>query len=65
MSEPTLFSFLSDSAYAKLMHYERYGMIVLMVLVVTGGLSGVLSGVTGWVYDRLFFIAQFAFDLVN
>ena len=60
-----LFSFLSDSAYAKLMHYERYGMIVLMVLVVTGGLSGVLGGVTGWVYDKLFFIAQFAFNLVN
>ena len=60
-----LFSFLSDSAYDKLMRYEKYGMIVLMLLVVTGGLSGVLSGATGWVYDKLFFIAQFAFDLVN
>lgn len=60
-----LFSFLSDSAYDKLMRYERYGMIVLMLLVVSGGLSGVLSSATGWVYDKLFFIAQFAFDLVN
>ncbi len=60
-----LFSFLSDSAYDKLMRYERYGMIVLMLLVVTGGLSGTLSDVTGWVYDKLFFIAEFGFELVN
>lgn len=60
-----LFSFLSDSAYDKLMRYERYGMIVLMLLVVSGGLSGTLSTVTGWIYDKLFFIAQFGFDLVN
>ena len=60
-----LFSVLSDRAYDKLMRYERYGMIVLMLLVVTGGLSGVLSTATGWVYDKLFFIAEFAFRLVN
>ena len=60
-----LFAFLSDSAYAKLMRYERYGMIVLMLLVVSGGLSGVLGSVTGWVYDKLFFIAEFAFKLVS
>lgn len=60
-----LFSFLSDSAYDKLMRYERYGMIVLMLLVVTGGLSGTLSAATGWVYDKLFFIAEFGFDLVS
>ncbi len=60
-----LFSFLSDSAYEKLMRYERYGMILLMVLVVSGATSGVISTVTGWLYDKLFFIAQFGFDLVN
>ena len=60
-----LFSFLSDAAYAKLMRYERYGMILLMVLVATGSVSGVLGTVTGWVYDKLFFIAEFAFRLVN
>ena len=60
-----LFSFLSDSAYDKLMRYERHGMILLMILVVTGATSGVLSTVTGWLYDKLFFLAQFGFDLVN
>ncbi len=60
-----LFSFLSDSAYARLMRYEKYGMIVLMLLVISGGFSGVLGSVTGWVYDKLFFIAEFGFELVN
>jgi len=60
-----LFSFLKDSAYDKLMRYERYGMIVLMVLIATGALSGVLSTVTGWVFDKLFVIAEVTFDLVN
>ncbi len=60
-----LFSFLSDNAYAKLMRYERYGMIVLILLVATGATSGFLSTVTGWVYDKLFFIAEFGFGLVN
>lgn len=60
-----LYSFLSDRAYDKLMRYERYGMILVMILVVSGGLSGVLSSATGWVFDKLFYIAQFAFDLVN
>ena len=60
-----LFSFLKDSAYDKLMRYERYGMIVLMVLIATGALSGALSTVTGWVFDKLFVIAEVTFDLVN
>lgn len=60
-----LFSFLSNDAYAKLMRYERYGMIVLMLLVATGATSGFLSTVTGWAFDKLFFIAEFAYDLVN
>lgn len=60
-----LFSFLPDSAYEKLMRYERYGMIILILLIATGATSGFLSNVTGWVYDKLFFIAEFGFDLVN
>jgi Zn-dependent protease len=60
-----LFSFLSDDKYEKLMRYERYGMILLVVLVASGAFSGVLSTVTGWVYNKLFFIAEFGFDLVN
>ena len=60
-----LFSFLSDEAYAWLMRYERYGMIVLILLVATGATSGFLASVTGWAYDKLFFIAEFGFNLVS
>ena len=47
------------------MRYERYGMILLIILVATGATSGVISTVTGWLMDKLFFIAEFGFDLVN
>ena len=59
------FALLSDEAYFRLMRVERYGMIILMVLALTGATSGILSGVTGWAFDKLFFIAEFAFDLVT
>ena len=58
-------SVLSDKHYAWLMHYERYGFILLMVLVYFGILSGPLNTVTGWVYDKLFAVAEFTFRLVN
>ncbi|MCD8087947.1 MAG: site-2 protease family protein [Oscillospiraceae bacterium] len=60
-----LYSFLSDSAYEKLMRYERYGMIIMVVLVATGAVSGVLSTVTGWFYDKLFIFAEFGYNLVS
>jgi Zn-dependent protease len=41
-------AFLSDRAYWALMRYERYGMIVLIVLSMTGSLGGFLQNfVTG------------------
>ncbi len=44
-----LFSLLPDGAYLKLMRYERYGMLLLLVLVFTGvggeGLSRVIEAV--------------------
>lgn len=57
------FCFLPDQAYVRLMRIERYGMIILIVLAVTGATSHFLSTVTGWVYDKLFVISQFAFDM--
>ena len=44
-----LFAFLSDSAYEKLMRCEKYGMVVLLVLVWLGvgdnALSAAIDGV--------------------
>lgn len=56
-----LYSFLPDRAYAMLMHYERYGMIILFALVATRTLGSPLSTAVEWVYDRLFFIAEGGF----
>ena len=58
-----LFSFLRDDQYAKLMRYERYGMIALLVLVWTGVLSKPLNVATTWVFDLLFHFAQWGGDL--
>ena len=38
-----LFSFLPDRAYLKLMYYERYGMLVLLLLSFAGAGDGFLS----------------------
>lgn len=53
-----LYSFIPDHAYFTLMRYERYGMILLMVLVATGVLGEPLSNATEFVFDRLFSIAE-------
>ena len=58
-----LFSVISDSAYEKLMHYERYGHMVLMALLFTGVLSRPLSVMTDAVFSRLFEIAEWGYEL--
>ncbi len=58
-----LFSFLKSHQYYKLMRYERYGMIILILLMVTDILGNPLSTVTGWIYDRLFILAELSFDI--
>ena len=57
-----LYSVLSDRNYMKLMYYERYGMILMLVLVATGILRTPLSYVTGFCFDLLFPIAQVTAD---
>ena len=53
-----LFSCISDEMYYKLMRYERYGMIILIILVSTKILGTPLSNVTEFLYGKLFFIAE-------
>ena len=59
-----LFSLLPEQAYWKLLRYERYGMIGLMVLLLTGvldmplnilrdGLTGFLAPISVWTLDLL------------
>ena len=49
-----LFSVIPDSAYFKLMRYERFGMIILIILVMTGAPGGRLPTAVGSVFDRFF-----------
>lgn len=53
-----LYSVIPDKAYFTILRYERYGMGILMILVVTGVLGKPLSAVTGALFDRLFSIAE-------
>lgn len=58
-----LFSLLSDSAYLKLMRYERYGMIILLVLVGTGVLGNPLQDWTMFAVNKFSFFADWGFNL--
>jgi len=60
-----LFSILPNHVYMRLMMYERYGVILLMLIVFSGVLGGPLFRLTSAVYGSLFPIAEFAFKLVS
>ena len=58
-----LFSLVSDEAYYKLMRYERYGMILLYVLVFSDLLGAPLHTAISFVSDKLFVFAEWGFAL--
>lgn len=53
-----LFSLMSDEGYMKLMRYERYGMLLLLALVVTDVLGNPLYAATEFVFDKLFIFVE-------
>ena len=60
-----LFSLLPSAAYDKLMRYERYGMILLLVLVASGIFGRPLTTATSWAFDNLFIFAEWGYVLVT
>ena len=58
-----LFSLMSDEAYFKLMRYERYGMLILLVLVATNILGQPLQTVTEAAFKFLLPFAEWGYDL--
>ena len=58
-----LFSLMSDEAYLKLMRYERYGMLILLVLVATNILGQPLQTVTEAAFKFLLPFAEWGYDL--
>lgn len=59
-----LFSVLDEENYRTLMRYERYGGLVLMLLVWSGVLGTPLSAAIRWVYLHMLPLAQGACNLV-
>lgn len=47
------------------MRYERYGMILLLVLVATGVLGKPLTTVTEAAFDKLFVFAEWGYELIG
>lgn len=53
-----VFSIISERLYRQLMRYERYGMILLIVLLATGILSTPMNRGVSFVWDHLVWIAE-------
>lgn len=58
-----LFSLIPDESYFKLMRYERYGMIILFILIATDILGSPMQKATEFLFNILFSFAQWGFDL--
>lgn len=59
-----LFSFLPDRLYMKLMRYERYGMIIIIIIMLVGIVDRPLNAASYFVFDKLFVLARAGFDIV-
>jgi len=60
-----VFSLLPEEAYYKLMRYERFGMIILILFVWSSLFDSTVGRATFAVRDWFYGISRFAFDLVN
>lgn len=58
-----LYSFIPERAYWTLMRYERYGMFLLIALVISGALDGTLGRLVTSAMSRLDFLIQWGFEL--
>ena len=60
-----LFALLSDRAYETLMRYEKYGMGLLMLLLVTGAIDTPLEAMRSWLLMGLNNLAVWGYTLPN
>ena len=58
-----LFAFLSDRAYDQLMRYEKYGMGLLMALLVTGAIDRPLGAMRDWLLTWLNSLGAWGYTL--
>lgn len=59
-----LFAILPSSWYEKLMRFERYGMILLMVLLITGVLDTPLSTMRNFLLTVLYPLAVWTYEML-
>lgn len=60
-----LFSFLPERIYYTILRYERYGILIIMALIYLGIITGPLNTVRSWVLEKLLFLADLPFRLVQ
>lgn len=60
-----LFAVASDELYYKLMRYERYGFIFLLIIIFINYQTGFLSIATEAVMNQLMHITQFSNGIMN
>lgn len=60
-----LFSVLPDNVYYKILRYERYGFILLIMLLYSGWINGPLRAVQDWTVQALWTAAAFPFRLLT
>jgi Zn-dependent protease len=60
-----LFSFLPERTYGRLMHYERYGMILLLLLLLSGTIQQPLNNALIFVLKKIDFLTISGFKLYS
>jgi len=60
-----LFSLIPEGAYYKLMRYERYGMIVLILFLASPYFSTTIGGLTRTLFRSSFVFLQASYGMVN
>ena len=60
-----LFSFISDEMYYKLMRYERFGMILLILILMTNVFDRSIGQAVAWLFDKLSVFAQAGYRITG
>lgn len=60
-----LFSFLPERIYYTILRYERYGMLIMIALIYLGLVAGPLNALRMWTFDKLFYLADLPFRLIE
>ena len=60
-----LFSLIPEGLYVKLMRYERYGMILLIIILFVPFFRNIVGTITETIFNSLTVVFEISYDLVN